>query len=122
MDEFAHRQYFRHAGKTLFEPVFDGFYVVVGGRLNRFHRRRIVERKADDDLIDFIEGKVAERGHFGDFRLGRQGFEPAQLHFHPRFHQAVFGENRAQCFDGFGVTPVQRGEGGDGVNHFGFLC
>ncbi len=38
MDEFQHGCRFRVAGQLLAQPVFDGFYVVVGGSLDVLDR------------------------------------------------------------------------------------
>ena len=117
MDEFTGIQHLRHAGKTLFQPVFNRFNVVIGSGFDGFYRLGIVQRKFGQYAVDFSQGEVAKRRHFGDFRLGGQRFEPAQLHLHPRTHQAVFGKNRTQGFGGFGVTAIKGRQGKQRINH-----
>ena len=99
VDEFAHCQNLRHTAETLFQPVFNRFHVVVGGRFNGFHHGGVGQREIGNHVVDFFDGDIAECGHFNDFFFGCQGFEPRQFHLYAEFHQAIFRENRAQSLN-----------------------
>ena len=76
VDEFAGSSHFRHAGEAFFKPIFDGFDVVIGGRLNGFDGGGIFKREVFDHFIDFGKRKIAESRNFYNLRLGGKGFEP----------------------------------------------
>ena len=121
VDVFADGGDFAVRGKAVFQPVFDGFDVVVGGRFYRFDGGGVLRREVGDDLVNGGEGGGAEGRDFADLWRGGERFQPFEFNADARFHQAVFGEDGAQRGDAFGVTAVKRREGEEGVLHGGSL-
>ena len=117
MDELRHRRHRRHTGKPLLQPILDSLHIMIGRRLDGLHRRRVVQRKTGNHIIDFGQHRLVKRRHLHDFRLGGQRLQPRQLHPDPGPHQAVFGKNGAQGLDGFRITPVQRRQSGNRIDH-----
>ena len=76
MDEFVGGVYFGVGGEALFEPVFNRFYIVVGGGFYRFNFGGIIQRKTVDNAVYFGKRVRRKRRNFADFRLGGKGFEP----------------------------------------------
>ena len=86
MDEFVGGVHFGVVREALFEPVFNRFYIVVGGGFYRFDFGGVIQRKIVNHAVYFGKRVRRKRRNFADFRLGSKSFEPFQFHAHARFH------------------------------------
>jgi hypothetical protein len=111
VNEFAGGHHFGIAGQTFFQPVFDGFDVMVGAGLDCLDFFAMLYGEVGNDIIDFADGRFGERLHFLDARLGGQHFQPFQFNLDTELHQAIFGEQVAQAFNLGGVAAIQRTQG-----------
>lgn len=109
MDELADLGQFRQLGRLLFEQVFDGFNVVVGGALDLFDTLGVLQSEVFRQGVQHSVGFGRERRHFADARVSGQALEPAHFNQNTSTDQAVFAENRAQGLGFAGVAAVNRG-------------
>jgi len=96
------------AGDFLLEEILHRLDIMIGGALDVLDALRILLAELVDYLVQDALGMHAEQWHFRDIRLPGKCLQPANLDHHAVTDQAVFTENRAQCF-GFGsIAPVNR--------------
>src|SRR5690625_2223673 len=93
---FQYRFQFRVAGELLFQEVFHGFNVVVGGALNVFDFLRLGFAEVLDQVVELAMGLRTERRNFGNAVVLAQALQPAYLHRHAAVNQTKFAEHRAQ--------------------------
>ena len=89
----------------LFDEVFDGFHVVVGGLLDLFHALGVAQAEVfvnppQGSVLPFVEPSELGQGQLA------QGDKIFDLDLHAIADQGVFGKITTQCFDFPAVTTV----------------
>ena len=109
VNEFAGCNQFRRTCYFFFEPVFNGFDVMVGDGFDFFDALCISFRKFADQTVQQCNRIRRERTDFAETGF-RQSLQPRHFHFHTVVHETGFGQGAAQSVNFGGVTAVNRGQ------------
>lgn len=115
VDEFGDAGDFGVMAETLFQPVFHGLHVMVGGGLDGFHGFAVGHRETGDDRIELGHGGGGERCNFSQLRRGGKGLEPFDLDLDPVADQAEFRKVLAERGNLGFITAVEGRQRGDGL-------
>ena len=96
MNKFTHCIELRIVSNGLFNQIFHGFNVMVGGALNLFDAQRLLKRKISNQLVQNTISGGGKRCHFRNSRVLREMLQPANFDYDAVANQTIFTKHIAQ--------------------------